>query len=101
MGAAAGSSVGGSEGKSGSRAAGEAMKVTLLSGFLGAGKTTLMRNVLRQAREEQLSIAVIVNDMVRKGGARKRHTCIEWVCVRCVLGWGERAGEGVGEGERC
>lgn len=40
------------------------MKVTLLSGFLGAGKTTLMRNVLRQAREEGLSLAVIVNDMV-------------------------------------
>lgn len=43
------------------------MKVTLLSGFLGAGKTTLMRNVLRQAREERLSLAVIVNDMVRTG----------------------------------
>ncbi|CAN0076033.1 unnamed protein product [Scytosiphon promiscuus] len=41
----------------------EAMRVTLLSGFLGAGKTTLMRNVLRQAREERLSLAVIVNDM--------------------------------------
>ncbi|CBJ27665.1 cobalamin synthesis protein, P47K [Ectocarpus siliculosus] len=40
-----------------------AMKVTLLSGFLGAGKTTLMSNVLRQAREEKLSLAVIVNDM--------------------------------------
>lgn len=42
------------------------MKVTLLSGFLGAGKTTLMQNVLRQARQERLSLAVIVNDMVRK-----------------------------------
>ncbi|CAM9329593.1 unnamed protein product [Pylaiella littoralis] len=39
------------------------MKVTLLSGFLGAGKTTLMQNVLRQAREERLSLFVIVNDM--------------------------------------
>lgn len=58
--------VGGRQDKSGSIAAGEAMKVTLLSGFLGAGKTTLMRNVLRQAKEEQLSLAVIVNDMVRK-----------------------------------
>ncbi|CAN0277700.1 unnamed protein product, partial [Hapterophycus canaliculatus] len=40
------------------------MRVTLLSGFLGAGKTTLMRNVVRQAREQRLSLAVIVNDMV-------------------------------------
>eukprot|EP00903_Cladosiphon_okamuranus_P014092 g13098.t1 len=39
------------------------MKVTLLSGFLGAGKTTLMQNVIRQAKEERLSLAVIVNDM--------------------------------------
>lgn len=45
----------------------ERMKVTLLSGFLGAGKTTLMKNVLRQAKEERLSLAVIVNDMVSKG----------------------------------
>lgn len=40
------------------------MKVTLLSGFLGAGKTTLMQKVLRQAREQHISLAVIVNDMV-------------------------------------
>eukprot|EP00752_Nemacystus_decipiens_P004327 g3952.t1 len=47
-----------------SKAAGdEGMRVTLLSGFLGAGKTTLMQNVIRQAKEEQLSLAVIVNDM--------------------------------------
>ncbi|CAB1100734.1 unnamed protein product [Ectocarpus sp. CCAP 1310/34] len=52
---------GGSSDKSATPAA--VMKVTLLSGFLGAGKTTLMSNVLRQAREEQLSLAVIVNDM--------------------------------------
>ncbi|CAM9759617.1 unnamed protein product, partial [Sphacelaria rigidula] len=39
------------------------MKVTLLSGFLGAGKTTLMRNALRQAKAEGLSVAIIVNDM--------------------------------------
>ncbi|CAN0575124.1 unnamed protein product, partial [Ectocarpus sp. 12 AP-2014] len=51
----------GSSDKSATPAA--AMKVTLLSGFLGAGKTTLMSNVLRQAREQQLSLAVIVNDM--------------------------------------
>lgn len=41
------------------------MKVTLLSGFLGAGKTTLMRNIIRQARKQELSLALIVNDMVR------------------------------------
>ncbi|CAN0487950.1 unnamed protein product, partial [Scytosiphon promiscuus] len=44
----------------------EVLKGTLLSGFLGAGKTTLMQNILRQARQERLSLAVIVNDMVRK-----------------------------------
>lgn len=49
-----------------SGAAKDRMKVTLLSGFLGAGKTTLMKNVLRQAKEERLSVAVIVNDMVRR-----------------------------------
>lgn len=48
------------------------MKVTLLSGFLGAGKTTLMRNALRQAKAEGLSVAIIVNDMVRD---RPRRAC--------------------------
>lgn len=51
---------------SGKAAGDEGMKVTLLSGFLGAGKTTLMQNVIRQAKEERLSLAVIVNDMVRE-----------------------------------
>lgn len=46
--------------------------MTLLSGFLGAGKTTLMQNVLRQAREERLSLSVIVNDMVRDGECREK-----------------------------
>lgn len=54
------------------------MTVTLLSGFLGAGKTTLMKNVLRQAKEERLSVAVIVNDMVRSifGGTAARNLLV-------------------------
>lgn len=51
----------------------DAMKITLLSGFLGAGKTTLMRNVLRQAREQELALAVIVNDMVSIPNLEQRH----------------------------
>lgn len=56
------------------------MKVTLLSGFLGAGKTTLMRNVMRQAAEERLSLAVIVNDMVRES---TRTVIVLWyhICI--------------------
>lgn len=46
------------------------MKVTLLSGFLGAGKTTLMRNIIRQARKQELSLALIVNDMVSAASTR-------------------------------
>lgn len=58
-----GDGVSGGGGGSGSE---DAMRVTLLSGFLGAGKTTLMRNVLRQAKEEELTLAAIVNDMVTR-----------------------------------
>lgn len=37
------------------------LPVTLLSGFLGAGKTTLVRHLLRNAAG--LRIAVVVNDV--------------------------------------
>lgn len=61
-------------------AAKDRMKVTLLSGFLGAGKTTLMKNILRQAKDERLSVAVIVNDMVRRifGYAASRNLIISY-----------------------
>mmetsp|Transcript_36599 Transcript_36599/g.57440 ORF Transcript_36599/g.57440 Transcript_36599/m.57440 type:complete len:430 (-) Transcript_36599:189-1478(-) len=44
----------------------EPIPVTLLSGFLGSGKTTLMQNILKKNQaqgEKQWRVAVIVNDM--------------------------------------
>jgi G3E family GTPase len=35
----------------------------ILNGFLGAGKTTLIKNLLRQAHQKHLKVAAIVNDM--------------------------------------
>lgn len=37
--------------------------LTILNGFLGAGKTTLLKSLLTQAHQQQLAVAVIVNDM--------------------------------------
>ena len=38
--------------------------VTLLSGFLGTGKTTLLRNLLEEASQDKDSkVGVVVNDM--------------------------------------
>lgn len=37
--------------------------VIIINGFLGAGKTTLMKNLLTQANRNHLAVSVIVNDM--------------------------------------
>lgn len=37
--------------------------IVILNGFLGSGKTTLFRNLLAQARRNDLSVCAIVNDM--------------------------------------
>ncbi|CAG9297633.1 CobW family GTP-binding protein [Celerinatantimonas diazotrophica] len=39
--------------------------ITILNGFLGAGKTTLMRHLLVQAHQQNMAVSVIVNDMSR------------------------------------
>ncbi|RXJ70869.1 cobalamin biosynthesis protein CobW [Veronia nyctiphanis] len=39
------------------------ISVTILHGFLGSGKTTMLRNILQQASDKGMSPSVIVNDM--------------------------------------
>jgi G3E family GTPase len=69
----------------------DAIPVTILSGFLGAGKTSLFRHVLRST-EHQLKVAVIVNDMAELNidgenirQVKKEVIMLQNGCICCTL----------------
>lgn len=41
----------------------ESNPLIILNGFLGAGETTLVKNLLKQAHQKRLKVAAVVNDM--------------------------------------
>lgn len=68
------------------------MPVLVLSGFLGAGKTTLIQGLLAQARRENLRIALISNELGALGvdkallaAGGRAYVELEGGCVCCEL----------------